>query len=113
MPLTASRKQSFPTALLNQTMNVYQPSDDFTAPTASGVKCRLGHINTNGAVSAPDRAELQELRRLFWVGAAIAEGSQVEIAGQRWNTVKGTFAAPDAAAVQDADLFRCCDVRPD
>lgn len=109
MPLP-SRAQGLPTSLLDRTAEVYLETDDFVAPVKTGLRCRLGNIDANGAVTGNERAQLLALRRLFWTpDYFMPEGAQVAIDGQRWNTMRGSFAAVDGAVT--GPLYRSCDVQ--
>lgn len=96
--------------LLPDTATVYVEADDYAAPVKTGLACRLGHIDANGALTGNARAEMLELRRLYWDPAYVMPaGAQVEVDGTRWNTVRGTFKADDAAG---PIVLRACDARP-
>lgn len=110
MPLP-TRRQGGIAALLHQTADVYAETDDYAVPVKTGLRCRLGHLSPNAATSGNERAELLDLRRLFWAeDYVMPAGAQVLIDGQRWNTMRGTFAALDGVA--DRNVYRSCDVRP-
>lgn len=108
MPLP-SRAQGFVPGFLNKTADVYADVDDFVAPVRAGLPCRLGNVDANGAASGNERARLLALRRLMWPASYVMpEGAQVAVDGDRWNTVRGTFAAPDG--VRTANVYRSCDI---
>lgn len=93
---------------LIHTANVYT-GDRFQALALSGLRCRLAHVNVRPAPGAQERAELLARRRLMWpAGVTISEYSQVEVEGQRWNVIAGTFAARPGPS--GAVMFQSCDV---
>lgn len=110
MSITAGDVTNLLPLLLPDTATVYAESDNFVAPVKTSLKCRLGHIDLNGALPGNERAAFLELRRLHWDPAYVMPaGAQVLVGGVRWNTVAGTFMAADAAGPA---LLRACDVRP-
>lgn len=96
--------------ILPNTANVYDVGDNYVAVVKTGLACRLGHLDPGGAATGNERAELAELRRLLWDPAYVMPiDAQVLIDGRRWNTMRGTYMALDAAGPA---VVRACDVRP-
>lgn len=110
MSITAGDAATLLPLLLPNTADVYDVGDNYTAAVRTGLACRLGHLDPSGARSGDERAELQELRRLFWDPAYVMPlDAQVLVDGRRWNTIRGTYQALDAAGPA---VVRACDVRP-
>jgi hypothetical protein len=79
------------TLLLTETADVYARSGGttgaFTTLVASGVKCRLLHLNTDVATGA-GRTELAARRKLVFDAAyTLPRYAQIEVNGLRWNPV--------------------------
>lgn len=105
-------RPALPTAILDKTADVYTEgaTGAYTVLAQAGLPCRLGMVGTSGATSAPERAELVAMRRLLWCpDYAMPERCQVEVDGQRWNPVPGTFAAPTWPG-RGAVVYRSCDL---
>ena len=98
---------------LDQTATVYKrgPTGAFDVVTGSALAVRLCAVSSEGAVV--ERTELAGTRRLLWgPGAALPEGCEVEVEGERWTVQRGTQArlrGPDGAVVYQ----RCEVVRSD
>ncbi len=110
-----ARPPMLSTKLLDKMMDVYTEGAGgaFTTVARAAEPCRLGQIDTGGARSAPERAELASLRRLVWgPGYALPAHCQVEIDGERWNPVEGTHAAP-TWPFDGTVIYRSCDVQKD
>jgi len=79
---------------LNTYADVYIVNDvngEYDILTHPQLPCRLAHIGVTGA--AIDRAQLLSTRMLIWdVGYSIPDDAQVDVEGNRWQTVRGTFS---------------------
>lgn len=87
------------------------PADptDFQVAVKTDLVCGLFHLNTSSPSTGVERTELQADRRLMWDPAyEIPEGAQVEIDGERWQTVIGTFQHHSRNNTPNA--YRRCDV---
>ncbi len=99
-----------PASVLDETAAVYteDASGAFNVLARADLACRLGHVSARGASGAVERAELVATRRLVWpADYVMPERCQIEIDGQRWNPVHGSFAAPTVAG---RVAYRACDV---
>lgn len=82
---------------------------EYTVLVQEDVPCHLALLSEESRRAGEDRAELIGQRRLLWDPAyQIAEGSQLEVSGARWNTVRGTFAA--VTDLSGTVRYRRCDV---
>jgi len=96
---------------LNATATVYTPNGTtgtYTVLATSGLACRLAvkPAPTDGAV---ERAEGTPRRLLLWDDAySMPNDAQVEIDGQRWNVVAGTFDA--LTGLDSVVVYRRCEV---
>lgn len=91
-------RPALPGNLLDKTCDVYienPATGALTVVARADLQCRLGIISAQGASSAPERAELVAMRRLVWgPDYVMPERCQVEIDGERWNPLPGSFLAP-------------------
>lgn len=87
---------------LDQRATVYSPNGadgDYDVLEKEDLACRLAVLGARsvdaGAVATGEvRAEETDSRRLLWEpGYVMAETVQIEVDGERWNVVAGTFAA--------------------
>lgn len=98
---------------LDQSCDVYTADPTtgaYTVLAASSVPCRLAHVH-RGTATGPERAELANLRNLLWgPDTTLAEHSQVDVGGVRYNLVAGTLEAyrgPSSEVVyQRAEVVR-------
>lgn len=97
---------------LDQTASVYTPNGadgDFDVLAKSGLVCRLAYIQQGGSDIGGEREDIGQRRRLLWAEAyTMPDTAQIEVEGQRWNVLAGTFGAlrgPTSAVV-----YRRCEV---
>jgi hypothetical protein len=77
---------------LDQTMSVYSPTNNYAAPVASNVACRLA-LDTRRDRAGPDRSEYGSFRLLLWDPAVdVDDDAQVEVDGARYNLMANTKA---------------------
>jgi hypothetical protein len=78
----------------------------FTVVSQSNIKCRLTRVAT-GTATGTARAELAQLRSFVWDPSVVIpeRGVQIEVNGERWNPVVGTFGLASLPA-----QHRRCDV---
>lgn len=83
----------------------------YTVVDAEDLWCALISVSRRAAATAPDRTELAGLRELHWQGdyeMLDRDRAEVEIAGQRWHPISGTF---DLTYGPTGEVFyRFCDV---
>ena len=92
-----ANRPTIPAEMLSDTMDVYTVGEGgaYTNKAKSGEPCRLAIVRPGTATGAPERAELAQLRRLYWgPGYTMPAYAQVEVDGQRWNVVPETVAGP-------------------
>lgn len=78
---------------LTKVASVYVEADDFQVAVKTDLAAELFHYTIDGSTVGNDRAELMAARLLMWDPAyAMPEGSQVEIDGVRWQTLRGGYA---------------------
>ena len=97
---------------LDQTADVYTPNGtdgDFTVLAKSGLVCRLATIQVGPASVGGERESVGLNRRLLWAEAyTMPDDAQIEVDGQRWNVLVGTFAP--LRGVDSAVVYRRCAV---
>jgi hypothetical protein len=90
-------KPSIPAEMMSDSADVYTAdlaTGRYTVLAQADLPCRLAVIRP-GTTSAPERAELAAMRRLYWgPDYAMPDYAQVEINSERWNVVQGTVTAP-------------------
>lgn len=105
-------RPALPTGLLDKTADVYTEDSTtgaYTTLARADLPCRLGIVSTQGATSAPERAELAAIRRLVWgPDYDMPERVQIEVDGQRYNPMPGSFAAPTWPG--GGVVYRSCDL---
>jgi hypothetical protein len=106
-----SRPPLLPSQVLDQVADVYTPAASggrYTVLARSGLAIGFRQPSASGAAGAAERAELLGSRRVVWAADyAMPEGAQLAVAGQRCNTVRGSFSAPTAG--NGAVMYRACD----
>jgi hypothetical protein len=97
---------------LDQTANVYTPhptSGDFTVLARASLACRLAYIEQGGSTIGGERENIGSRRRLLWEESyTMPETAQIEVEGERWNVLAGTFGAPRGPSSQV--VYRRCEV---
>jgi hypothetical protein len=94
----------------NTTADVYTrhpTTKQFTVLSIAGIACRLTRVGV-GTSTGTARAELQQMRSLVWdPNVEIPErGVQIEVNGERWNPVSGSFGlAPPPATHRRCDVI--------
>ena len=82
---------------LDQTADVYIPNGtdgDFTTLARSDLVCRLAFIQQGGTDIGGEREDLGQRRRLLWTEVyTMPETAQIEVDGERFNVIAGTFGA--------------------
>lgn len=98
---------------LDQTANVYTPNEaddgDFTTLAKANLVCRLAYIEQGGSSIGGEREDLGSRRRLLWEeGYTIPETAQVEVGGERFNVLAGTYGELRGPSGQV--VYRRCEV---
>jgi hypothetical protein len=101
---------------LTDLMDVYEASDASGAfdrkVNAEPIACKLAVLNVTSAPSAALRADMIAQRVLAYDPTfQLTRGQQVEIAGERWNPVPGTFV--NGRGIEPDVVYRRVDVRFD
>ncbi|MHB1131658.1 MAG: hypothetical protein ACYC4L_04650 [Chloroflexota bacterium] len=111
-----ARAPVFPTKLLDKTAVVYSEGvgGDYSVVANAALPCLLGIVNGDGGRSggrtSEERADLAQLRTLVWTqGYAMPETAQVEVDGERWNVLPGSYNAA-TWPFDGTVLYRTCDL---
>ncbi|RJQ04821.1 MAG: hypothetical protein C4551_10100 [Bacillota bacterium] len=108
-----ARTPTIPTVLLDKLCDVYTSdpaTGAYTVLAKDDLPCRVAIVSAQGATSASERAELVSMRRLVWgPDYEMPERAQVEVAGERWNVVAGSLAAPTWPP-SGGVVYRSCDL---
>ncbi len=96
----------------DQTATVYTPhptTGAYTVSAKTGLACRLAHRGTRSGVTDmnPEREDIGSARRLMWQDSYVMpETAQVEVNGERWNVVQGSYS-PMYGPGGSVWYFRC------
>jgi hypothetical protein len=86
------------------------PAGQFTVVARSGLACRIAHLRLTGRTLEERGAQAKLRRFLYDPSYQLPRACQVEIAGERWNPVNDTDAAPRGPSGQvhhkSIDLLR-------
>lgn len=92
--------------------NVYTPNGtdgDFTTLSKSALTCRLALIQQGPAAVGGEREDQSLKRRLLWEEAyTMPDDAQIEIDGQRWAVLVGTYTPVNG--VGGNEVYRRCEV---
>lgn len=97
---------------LTKTANVYTPNatdGDYTAMSKASLPCRLALIQHGPADVGGEREDQSLKRRLLWEEAyAMPNNAQVEVDGQRWAVLAGTYTTVEG--VGGVEVYRRCEL---
>ncbi|NJN53286.1 MAG: hypothetical protein HC804_00135 [Anaerolineae bacterium] len=97
---------------LDQTAIVYTPhatTGAYTVVARSELVCRLAYVEQGGSAVGGERENIGQRRRLLWDAEyAMPDEAQVEVDGERWNVLMGTYGQLRGADSQV--VYRRCEV---